>query len=68
MRPENKESLIKFAKVLALFVVGMLGVIVSANAMNTGGFYLFCGICNLGITAWADYSLYKLLFKKYKTV
>ena len=60
----NNESLIQFAKVLALFIVGMLGIIVSANAMNTGGFYLVCGILNLGITAWADYCLYKKLFNK----
>ena len=66
MNESNKESLIKFAKVLALFIVGLIGIIVSANAMNDGGFYLVCGILNLGIAAWADYSLYKLFFKKGK--
>ena len=63
MNESNKESLIKFAKVLALFIVGLIGIIVSANSMNTGGIYLVLGILNLGIVGWADYSLYKLLFK-----
>ena len=63
MNESNKKSLIKFAKVLALFIVGLIGTIVSANSMNTGGFYLVLGILNLGIVGWADYSLYKLLFK-----
>lgn len=63
MNESNKESLIKFAKVLALFIVGLIGIIVSANSMNTGGFYFVLGILNLGIVGWADYSLYKLLFK-----
>lgn len=64
MTPANKQSIITLVKVIALFLVGFIGVIVSANAMNTDKFYLVLGILNLGITAWADYSLYKLLFKK----
>lgn len=66
MRQENKESLIKFAKVIALFVVGMLGIVVSANAMNTGGFYVFAGILNFGTVAYASWNLYKYFFKKEK--
>ena len=66
MRPENKESLINFFKVLALFIVGFLGVIVSAKLLNSGGFFLFGGIFNICVVAWADYSLYKVLFKKNK--
>ena len=58
-------------KVLAMFLVGFFGLIASNGSINYGstnheGLYVVCGIINFVIVAWADYSLYKLFFKKGK--
>ena len=69
MTQENKERAILGAKVVALFVVALIGIAASAGSLNFGyvnheGFYSFVGTLNFGIVAFADWSLYKYLFKK----
>ncbi len=64
-----KTDLTKFLKVVAIVVVAIIGISASAGSLNFGyvnheGFYSFVGSVNLGIVAFADWSLYKYLFKK----
>lgn len=52
-------------KVGALFLVGFFGIVASSGSLTTGeGLYSVAGVLNFGIAAWADYALYKVLFKK----
>lgn len=65
----NKDRILTWLKVLALFLVGGAGVIASAGSLNFAktaheGIYAFAGGCNFGILAFAVYTLYKILFKK----
>lgn len=65
----EKNEVIKFLKVLALFVAGLMGIAASAGCISYGAstpekFYVFCGIINFAIVGFSVYSLYKLIFKK----
>lgn len=65
----NKDRILTWLKVLAMFLVGGAGVIAGAGSLNFAttaheGIYAFAGGCNFGIVAFAVYMLYKILFKK----
>lgn len=53
----------KYAKVAALVIVALVGATVSAYALSGGGILPLLSILNIAIVAWAEYTLYELMFK-----
>lgn len=70
MTDNNKKTLIDFAKVVALGILGFAGIITIAGVWNAvtlgsiGSFYGWIATLNLGTTGFGVYSLYKKLFPK----
>ena len=70
MTDRNKETLIHFAKVGAVVILGFAGIIASAGVWNAitlgaiGGFYGWVAGLNLLTSGFGVYSLYKKFFPK----
>jgi hypothetical protein len=70
MTESNKETLIHFGKVVALFLLGMIAIITSAGVWNgvhagaIGSFYGWVAGLNLVAEGFGIWSLWKFLFKK----
>lgn len=68
MTESNKESLIKFAKVLGLFLLAMVAIITSSGVWNgvtkdaISSFYGWVAGINLAASGFYIYLLYKKLF------
>ena len=74
MNESNKATLIQFAKVLALALLGMIAIITSAGVWNgvhagaISSFYGWVAGLNLIAEGFGVWSLYKFLFKKEEPV
>jgi len=74
MTESNKETLIHFGKVVALFLLGMIAIITSAGVWNgvhagaIGSFYGWVAGLNLVAEGFGIWSLWKFLFKKEEAV
>ena len=70
MTESNKETLIHFGKVVALFLLGMIAIITSAGVWNgvhagaISSFYGWVAGLNLVAEGFGIWSLWKFLFKK----
>lgn len=74
MTQSNKETLVHFGKVVALFLLGMIAIITSAGVWNgvhagaIGSFYGWVAGLNLIAEGFGIWSLWKFLFKKTEPV
>jgi hypothetical protein len=74
MTQSNKETLVHFGKVVALFLLGMIAIITSAGVWNgvhagaIGSFYGWVAGLNLIVEGFGIWSLWKFLFKKAEPV
>lgn len=74
MTQSNKETLVHFGKVVALFLLGMIAIITSAGVWNgvhagaIGSFYGWVAGLNLIAEGFGIWSLWKFLFKKVEPV
>ena len=56
----NMKNLKDFAKIIGLFVWGLIAVASGAGALNSmEGFYMFCGIANIAINGYCIYKIGK---------
>ena len=74
MTESNKETLVHFGKVVALFLLGMIAIITSAGVWNgvhagaIGSFYGWVAGLNLVAEGFGIWSLWKFFFKKEESV
>lgn len=74
MTQSNKETLIHFGKIIALYLLGMIAIITSAgvwngvHAGNIGSFYGWIAGLNLIVEGFGIWGFWKFLFKKSEIV